>query len=402
MNDGVRRSRRATEISRGTNLIGVRQYNERLILSLIRQHGRLSKAEIARQTGLSAQTVTIIMRQLQADRLVLTHDPIKGRVGQPSVPFALDPEGAFGVGLKIGRRSADAVLLDFAGRIRGQRRQTHAFPEPAEVMAFFRTAVGELVNELASESCQRIAGIGVAAPFELWGWEAEIGAPSGSLKGWRYIDIVHDLGLSTALPVQLCNDATGACAAELVLGSHTQLSDFLYVFIGSFVGGGVVLDGRLFAGRTGNAGALGSMPMGPEGEQLIKHASIAGLDRAMVAAGLDATVLWRQSDDWGQIGPVLDRWIDEVSKSLATTVVAAISVIDFEAVIIDGAFPSSVRDRLVSAVSERLETMDRSGLSPVKIEAGSIGSNARAIGGACLPLLTRFARDQDVLLKAVS
>jgi DNA-binding transcriptional ArsR family regulator len=123
-------------LSRGTNQIGVRLYNERLILSLIRRLQRVPKAEIARRTGLSAQTVSVIMRQLEADGLVLKRDPQRGRVGQPSVPFQLDPDGAFGLGLKIGRRSSDLVLIDFAGALRGETRLTHPYPTPRALLDF--------------------------------------------------------------------------------------------------------------------------------------------------------------------------------------------------------------------------------------------------------------------------
>src|SRR5689334_14542342 len=98
------RSRRHNH-ARGSNQSGVRLYNERLVLSLIRRHGSLPKAEIARLTGLSAQTISVIMRPLEKDRLVAKRPRQRGKVGQPSVPFALEPEGAFALGLKIGRRS---------------------------------------------------------------------------------------------------------------------------------------------------------------------------------------------------------------------------------------------------------------------------------------------------------
>ena len=98
-------ARGAGGFSRGTNQIGVRLYNERLILSLIRRLGSVPEAEIARLTGLSAQTVSVIMRPLEADGLVLKRDPQRGRVGQPRVPFQLDPEGAFA----LASRSAGAA-----------------------------------------------------------------------------------------------------------------------------------------------------------------------------------------------------------------------------------------------------------------------------------------------------
>ena len=87
---------------RGTNQAGARQYNERLILSLIRKAGSLPKAEIARQTGLSAQTVSVIVKRLEAEGLLEKGAKLKGRIGQPSIPFSLRDDGAGAFGLKIG------------------------------------------------------------------------------------------------------------------------------------------------------------------------------------------------------------------------------------------------------------------------------------------------------------
>ena len=108
---------RAGTQSRGTNQTGVRLYNERLVLSLIRLHRELPKADIARLTGLSPQTISIITNQLTADGLLLKGTPQRGRIGQPSVPYSLNPEGALAFGLKVGRRSVDLYLIDFTGRI---------------------------------------------------------------------------------------------------------------------------------------------------------------------------------------------------------------------------------------------------------------------------------------------
>src|SRR5215510_12188905 len=102
----------STNLARGTNQSGVRLYNERLVLSLVRRHGSLPKAEIARLTGLSPQTVSVIVRQLEGDGLLLKKRPQRGKVGQPLVPFSLNPEGAYFVGIKIGRRSGDLILID--------------------------------------------------------------------------------------------------------------------------------------------------------------------------------------------------------------------------------------------------------------------------------------------------
>src|SRR5205085_2390589 len=96
---------RPSQLRRGTNPSGVRLYNERLVLSLIRHHGALPKAEIARLTGLSPPTVQVIVQALEADGLLVRQEAQRGRVGQPSVPLSLNPDGAFSFGVKIGRRS---------------------------------------------------------------------------------------------------------------------------------------------------------------------------------------------------------------------------------------------------------------------------------------------------------
>ncbi|MBX3569704.1 MAG: ROK family protein, partial [Rhizobiaceae bacterium] len=177
------------------------------------------------------------------------------------------------------------------------------------------------------------------------------------------------------------------------------------IFIGWFIGGGVVLNGSLFPGRTGYAGAVGPLPVpGPGGipgrfQQLIRSASIYILERAVQGSGCDPRQMWESPDDWTGIESHVEDWIEAIAGDVALAIVSAVSIIDFEAVVVDGAFPASVRTRLVSRVRERVQDFDRQGLSPFTVAEGSIGSGARAIGGACLPLLANFARDRDVLFK---
>ena len=114
----------------------MRDYNERLVLSLVRRHGSLAKTEIARLTKLSAQTVSVIMRELEDEGLLLRNEPMRGKIGQPSIPMSLDPEGAFFLGLKIGRRSAELVLIDFLGAVRAMLQLSYRYPAPRETVDF--------------------------------------------------------------------------------------------------------------------------------------------------------------------------------------------------------------------------------------------------------------------------
>jgi predicted NBD/HSP70 family sugar kinase len=393
--------------SRGTSQTGVRLYNERLILSLIRRHPGLAKVEIARLTGLSAQTTTVIINRLEADGLLLAGQPQRGRIGQPSVPYTLNPDGAFGLGLMIGRRSSDLVLMDFVAGIRARRRTIYPFPLPEDILAFADREMPNLLAELPHSLQGRISGIGVAMPFELWNWEADLQTRQGKLDKWRDFDVAAELARRFGpWPVRVCNDATSACAAELTFGSGAAYRDFAYFYVGTFIGGGIVLNGSLFPGRSGNAGALGSMPIMRREEngetslqQLIRTASIYRLERRLIAAGQRGTDIWLSPDDWSSFEDALDGWIEEAAGALAQAVATLLAMIDFEAIIIDGAFPADVRRRLVARTNEHWARMDRQGLTDAVVVEGSIGRDARAIGGAALPLLAAFARDQDVLFK---
>ena len=388
----------------GANQAGVRLYNERLLLSLVRRFGPLSKIEVARLTGLSVQSTSAITNRLQADGLLKREAPLRGRVGQPTIPMSIDPEGAYSFGLKVGRRGCDLVLVDFRGAICQRAYRAYGFPAPIMVLDFVRDSVPLLANLLSPAQRRRIIGLGVAAPFQLWSWEAEIGAPEGAMQAWRHLDVESEIAAVCPYPTTLCNDATAACAAEFFFGRCWRYRDFLYVFVGEFLGGGLVLDGALRPGRTGNAAALGSMPImaksaGGGAPQLIACASICELERRLGAAGVDPSSVYAMSGSWGEFGVQLDRWIEDAASALAYATVAAISVIDFEAIVIDGALPAMVRERLVARTAQVFAGLDRRGLSEVDIVSGSIGADAGSIGGAALPLIKHFARDREVLFK---
>lgn len=387
----------------GTNQSGMRDHNERVVLSLLRQHGSLAKTAIARMTGLSAQTSSIIMRMLEADELLSREEPLRGRIGQPLIPMSLNPEGAFFLGLKIGRRSADLVLIDFVGKIRSMLHVPYDYPAPEPIFRFVAEGMAEMMATLTSKQRERIGGIGIAAPFELWKWADTVGAPQQIMDQWRSCDIRARVAELCPFPVYLQNDMTAACGAELVFGQTKDLNDFVYFYIGSFIGGGIVINGSLYAGRSGNAGALGSMPVpGADGRasQLIDVASITALEKVVTELGRDPSPLWASPDDWGAMGDELTAWIDQAGKGIAQAVIAASSVVDFEAAIIDGWLPVGVRARIVESVRRQVETFDLEGIELPVILEGTVGIHARSLGAASLPLSDRFLLGQKIFRKA--
>lgn len=384
----------------GSNQARVRDHNERLVLSLVRRNQSLSRADIARLSGLSAQTVTVIMRALEKDELLLRGDPIRGKVGQPSIPMRLNPEGAYSIGLKVGRRSADLVLMDFVGNVRGRKRIAYHFPVTTDVMNFVTSGSEELLNMLPPATKHRMAGIGIAIPFELWNWGKHVGAPQHEMDAWRDFDLIAKVQDATGFPAFLQNDATAACGAELALGRGCEFENYCYLFVGFFIGGGLVLNNTVFTGPTNNAGAFGTMPIAddePNYVPLLDRASIFVLENMLREKGVDPSVLWTQPNQWGDLGETLDIWIDKVGQSLARAIVATCAVVDFEAILIDGGFSADIREKIVAKTREKLDQLEITGVHRPTIYAGSVGPNAPAMGGAILPILSRYFISQTAI-----
>lgn len=394
--------RTALDALRGTNQSGMRDHNERLVLSLVRRHGALAKSDIARMTGLSAQTVSVIMRQLEQDGLLERGEPVRGRVGQPSIPMSLAAEGAFFFGLKVGRRSADLVLTDFRGRLRAARRKVYRYPTPDAVVGFVREAVPALAGELPVALRGRIMGMGVAMPFQLWNWVSVLGVPQEEMDAWRARDLASEIGAVVGLPVYVQNDATSACGAELIFGAGERPKDFLYFYFGTFIGGGLVMNGQLFLGRTGNAAAVGSIQVPAPGggtRRLIDLASMSVLAEAMEAAGEGSDHLWSQHDRWEVSSAVLDRWLDQAAGALAHATLAAAALLEVQAVLIDGWMPLSVRAEMVRRTRRALLGLDLAGIEPPVIREGTVGADARALGAAAIPLSQRYLIDQNAAVR---
>jgi len=333
------------------------------------------------------------MRALEADGLLVKGEPVRGRVGQPSVPIGLAGGGAYFLGLKIGRRSVELVLANFVGEIVARAHLTYQYPTPEGTIRFAQSAVLQLTGQLDPVERLRVAGLGIAMPFRIWEWARTIGVPPEAMAEWEHVDIRSEIAAVCSYPVYLQNDASAACGAELVFGRSLTPSDFLYFYIGYFVGGGIVLQDRLYTGRSGNAGAVGSMPVpGPDGGvvQLIDSASLFRLERTLRDAGHDTQSLWLAPEGWSVDSGILGQWVDEAAGGLAHAIAASCSVIDFEAVLIDGWLPASLRQRLVEAAQARLDRMNLAGIEAPTVREGTIGPDARALGAASLPLSERF------------
>lgn len=384
---------------KGSNQVHVRSFNERLILHLIRQYGELTKAEATRATGLSPNAVSTIFRSLEDEGLLLRQAPIRGRIGQPSTPLRLNPEAHHYIGIKIGRRSLDLTLIDFVGTILARRVIAHDYPTPQRLTETVQTELTPFLHE-AGKTTDEIDAVGVAMPSELWHWTQEFDAPRAEMDAWRDFDVAQALQQIIPVPVSVENDGTAACRAELVLGPHRPQQDIVYFFIGTFIGGGIILNGSVYPGRRGNSGGFGPLrvPDQPGGQRLVDHASLVVLEKMIASRGLDPLLLQDVTNDWSSIEPDLTTWIARAARSLAHAIVSTLAVIDFEAVIIDGAFPDTCRTRLVQAVDAELSTLDLQGVVRPELSNGHLGTKARALGGAVKYISSNYMINQNSAL----
>jgi len=388
---------------RGSNQVGMRQFNERVVLQAIRLNGCLPKADLARLTGLTAQTIGLITTRLEDDGLVLKQSPVRGRIGQPSIPLALNPDGAFSMGIKIGRRNAEWMLVDFTGQVRERRRLDYAFPDIASLLPTVAEHMQTLHHSLGPFK-HRLVGIGLAAPFQMGGWHRMLGLSEAQSEAWNQIDLRAQVQAMTEVPVSFTKDTSAACVAELVAGRGRDLKNFLYLFVDTFVGGGLVINSHLHGGLHGNAGAVASLPMGlvqhaQTPEQLISHASLWELEQRLSAQQLDPDAAYDERALAPTFAPETRAWIARAANALAHTVISGTAFLDIDAVVIDGSFSRSLLSELIAATQDALRHYNWEGLWSANVIAGEVGPDARALGGALLPLHVNFSPDREVFLK---
>ncbi len=378
----------------------IRARNEQLILSELRR-GALSRAQLARRCGLSAQAIGLIAKSLISDGLIDAGEPLRGRVGQPSVPLSLRPEGAWFAGLKIGRRSAELVLIDFTGSRVKRERLSYSWPTPAAIRTFVEAVWPELLHGI---ELPRLHGLGVAMPYRLWEWPERLGAAGAELAQWRDYQPAVELGKIVEVPILVENDAAAACGAELTFGNGRIYRNFAYIYIGYFIGGGIVLDASVHVGPTGLAAAFGPLPVpnpARPGEliPLIDAASLHVLETMISdATGSPAAPIQDEtSTTWDEHADAVQRWLTITSEALATATLSLASILELEAVIVDGPFPTRVRDELTSRIEDSLDALDTRGVLRPQIVPGSLGSSARALGAARLQMLSRFLVDRHAL-----
>ena len=393
----------AGRAGRGTNSVQIRQYNQRLVLQRLRRLGRASKADLARAAGLTDSAVGQIVADLEAFGLVeMIGKRHEGQRGQPATLLQINPAGAFGIGVRLDRSRIEIVLDDLGGRIIAEHTHDLDLPPPERALEIVRRDVESLLALCPPETRRRVTGIGLARPFNLGSWLGLLDlSNAAALREWDEADFATSLARETGLTVFDENDGTAGAIAELFYGIGHTADDFLYLFVGPCVGGGLALDGECRRGDSGNAGDVAVMPVPPSGlasapprtgpgEILLTRASINALIRHLRHLGHAVAGL---GDLPGVLAlhpaPALE-WLEDCAAALVGPILSMQALLDVSLVVIDSDLDRGWIDRLIDRTHHLLATAVPEARRPPRLVAGSFGATAGALGAASLPLFVHF------------
>jgi predicted NBD/HSP70 family sugar kinase len=381
---------------KGANVVLVGDFNERVILSTLRRHGPASKADLSRLVGLTSNAAGMIVKKLESGGLVRTRGKRYGGRGQPATVLELNPEGAYSIGVRIDRTKIEIVLVDLCGTIL-DRRTRRRLPMPDRAMDYLTDTIGAIRDALGAPRRNRLRGIGVAIPYNLGSWLRELDLPARKFGAWDQFDIGRELIQATGLPVFVENDGNAAAAAELIYGHGGQLDNFLYLFIGPVIGGGLVLGGDYARGETGNAGDVAVMPVGPSRlassspagaarTLLMTRASLHALERHYARHGIEVSADHNIEHIVASSPDPFNEWLEDACDALSMSILSSVHLLDIGHVVIDSDLPTALLARLIDRLSEIAATTIAESRKAPTLLRGCLGSNAGAVGAASLPL----------------
>jgi predicted NBD/HSP70 family sugar kinase len=377
----------------------IRDLNRTLVLNMVREREGLSRASLARLSGLSPSTVTAITASLLEDGYLLEDEQAtgsssgKGPIGRPATMLRVDPAAGHAVGIKVTADNLTAAVTDLAAAPLGiatvPRRHED---DPTAVGDLFETVILNAL-EAAGVPRERLVGIGVGVPG-IVDPETRRVADSPLLE-WAHLDLVELLEERLALPVLVDNDVNTLTVAQLLFGAGRGISHFLVVTIGRGIGMGVVVNGLVHRGSRGGAGEIGhvqAVPNGPDcwcgrrgcleavaAEPALVREILASTGRLTQPADI-AALAARDSDVAGMLG--------RAGRHVGHAVASITTVLDPQRVVISG---EGVRlgERYLAPMRAELSEREQKEV-PTEIVIEPWGDEAWARGAATLVLRELF------------
>lgn len=379
--------------------LDVRRHNLALVLQRVAAHDRVSRAEVARLTGLTKGTVSVLVHDLLSAGLLVELGPqSSGQIGRPSTALSLNGDRLCGIGVDIGVDYLAVCVSDLLHRVRYQRIESadNRDARPAHVLDRAARLVAGAVHAARGEGLAA-TGICVAVPGMLQGDGGRLlVAPN---LGWSDVGIIDELTRRLAtpdLPVRADNEANLAALAELWLGDGTRDGDYVYVSGEVGIGAGIVVGGRLFRGSRGFAGEIGHIVVDPHGPLCSCGGRgclerVAGQEAILAAAGLPTTVatsIGHSESPLPDLIRLLERGdaaatsaLAEAGTALGIALADVINVLDLDTIVLGGIYgpftPSLIAalerelDRQVMAARERAVRLRPSTLGPDAVVRGA-------------------------------
>ncbi len=390
----------------GTNLEQAKSHNRRVVIEAVRINGALSRAEIARLTALSSQTISNIVAELETAGILKAAPRRKAGRGQPATPLSIDPEGAYSIGLQLDHRELIGVLVDLAGKIRARALLAVDRPAPGEALPAMQRMIGKLLKS-SRVPRSRLLGIGLAMPGP-FGVEGITSVGPTALPGWQDFPIAAELGRLTGLAVIVENDATAAAIGERLHGVARSLDSFVYLFVGTGLGAGLFLGGHLFKGSAHNAGEIGHMIVEPDGRPcpcgnrgcLERYLSLRAAYEYLKFPDPDHAAPEMLSALLAQGDRRIRRWVDSVIPQMRRAVNILESMLDPDAIVLGGFLPLPILKMLYEGLEPLPPSVGaRRARSAPRLLLGAAGRETSALGAAALPIFDEINPHFDVLLK---
>ena len=364
----------------------LRSTNERLLLDRLRAAGSASRAQLARETGLSKPTVSSALAALEEAGLVHevgTHTPERGRM---AVLYAPDPAAGYALGIDIGRSWLRVALAGLDGEVVA-RADVRNRARTSGAMADLVVTTARQVIEGSGAGHDDVAHAVVGTPGVYDGERRRV-RYAMHLPGWGRAGLFDRMRDELGIPLEVHNDANLAALGEYTYGVGAGSRLFAYILIGTGLGMGVVSEGRLFTGAHGGAGEIGFLPWpGRQKPETLEDAvsGVAVVESAR-AFGMSGQLTAKAVFDAAREGhPAAVRAVQLEGERIAHTVAAAAAVLDPDLVVLGGGVGHSV-DLLLRPVRETLRALTplRPKIAPSRLgqDAVLLGALATALGTA--------------------
>ena len=385
----------------GSNAEQTRRHNRCVVLGQIRRAGSMGRADMARASGLSVQAVSNIIASLERDGMLLEAGQRSRGRGLPAPQYALNPDGGYALGFEIRLHSTSVTLLDLMGELRLSQRLPLSDNDPSSVSRQLRQQMSTVLENTGVDSRLLLgAGVVMPGPFTPTG----LANTSSVLPHWQDIDAEKLFSNALSIPVLVENDANAAAVGEHISGCTDSLSNYAFIYFGTGVGLGIVHQGQLFRGGSGNAGELGhilvpapetslaSLPGIPMRMTPLENmASRSTLLQRLAAAGLSATTDSELEALASADNPVLQQWLHDASASLSHAVHVVENLFDPDTVVLGGALPDAILTPLVEGISlAEHSTAQRKNRAMPRVMQGHSGEFSAARGGAALVINSLF------------